>query len=257
MFIFSAGWRAGSTLLQRLILSSKEVALWGEPLGNTGTIARLCHSLTAINGSWPPDSYLADRIAYDDPSNEWVANYTPPMVNLRNAHRQFMMQWFGVPANETFGMKRWGIKEVRLTVHHAIYFKWLFPAARFVFICRNPYDSYRSWKGNRWRDVWPSYYRLSPFAFSRHWRLLVDGFTFHGQMVDAMFIKFEDMVAKKIDLAKLASHIQVQGLDGRVLQKKVRGPAQTIERLRKPKLSFLDRVIIRNTCGPLMKKIGY
>ena len=31
VFILSAGWGAGSTLLQRLIMSSGEVLVWGEP----------------------------------------------------------------------------------------------------------------------------------------------------------------------------------------------------------------------------------
>ncbi|MEO0535490.1 MAG: hypothetical protein AAF215_16660 [Cyanobacteria bacterium P01_A01_bin.123] len=30
IFVFSAGWRSGSTLLQRLVMSDKSVVIWGE-----------------------------------------------------------------------------------------------------------------------------------------------------------------------------------------------------------------------------------
>ena len=32
VFLFSAGWRSGSTLLQRLIMSDASIFVWGEPM---------------------------------------------------------------------------------------------------------------------------------------------------------------------------------------------------------------------------------
>lgn len=257
VFLFSAGWRSGSTLLQRLILSSGEVALWGEPLGNSGVIARLCHSLTVVTNTWPPESYLAGNQDFDGPENKWVANLTPSIEHLRNAHREFLLHWLMVPARDNWKKKRWGLKEVRLTVHHAIYLKWLFPRAKFVFMYRHPYDAYRSWKGNRWRDCWPSYYRLSPISFSRHWRLLVDGYIEHSDKVEAMVIKFEDLIGDKINLEKLAKYLEVQGFDERILQRKIRGPVQASAHLRNRKLTIFDRFIIRQLCGNRMQALGY
>lgn len=61
VFLLSAGWRSGSTLLQRLLVGSGEIAVWGEPLGETGLIARLAHALTLIDARWPPDKFFARR----------------------------------------------------------------------------------------------------------------------------------------------------------------------------------------------------
>ena len=38
IFLLSAGWRSGSTLLQRLIMSDKHVLIWGEPYDECGAI---------------------------------------------------------------------------------------------------------------------------------------------------------------------------------------------------------------------------
>lgn len=257
VFLLSAGWRSGSTLLQRLILSSGEIALWGEPLGNSGTIARLCHSLTAITDNWPSESYFAAQGTYDDASNQWVANLTPPMKYLRDAHRQFFLQWLQTPANSEWGKIRWGLKEVRLTVHHAFYLQWLFPKARFVFICRHPYDAYNSWKGNRWRDRWPSYYHKSPVSFARHWHLLVDGYLKHGHELDAIFIKFEDLVEGAVDLKKLAIQLGLKSFDESILQRKIRGPLQQTNRQRKGSLTLVDKFLIKKICKHRMHELGY
>ncbi len=35
IFILSAGWRSGSTLIQRLIMSKERILIWGEPIIET------------------------------------------------------------------------------------------------------------------------------------------------------------------------------------------------------------------------------
>ena len=40
VFLFSAGWRSGSTLLQRLITHGGEVMMWGEPFGALDALTR-------------------------------------------------------------------------------------------------------------------------------------------------------------------------------------------------------------------------
>ncbi|MEQ8264468.1 hypothetical protein [Pseudohaliea sp.] len=58
VFLLSAWWRSGSTFLQRLMLSSKEVPIWGEPFDRCNLIQLLAESLAPINGEWPPPSYI-------------------------------------------------------------------------------------------------------------------------------------------------------------------------------------------------------
>jgi hypothetical protein len=254
VFLFSAGWRSGSTLLQRLIFSSRQVVVWGEPLGDSAFIARLGHSLTCITDNWPDNSFFGTDVRGWEFSNKWIANLTPEIRFLRAAHRAFFIEWFKTPVQEKFGVERWGMKEVRLTIDHARYLKWLFPQARFVFICRDPRHAFRSWRGNRWRSVWPGYYPQSALAFSRHWRLLMEGFVSHAADVDGMLIRFEDLVAGKVDLQRLAGHIGVSSLDGTVLQRKINSPGNIVK---KNDISLLDRAVIASVCGSLMRRAGY
>lgn len=256
VFVLSAGWRSGSTLVQRLLMSSGQLVIWGEPLGDAAFIPRLAHSLSTINADWPPDHFFDAGTSLAGLHGKWVANLAPQMKFVRAAHRQYIKEWLSTSAKETFSVDRWGMKEVRLTIDHARYLKWLFPNAKFVFVYRSPFDAFRSWKGNRWRSVWPGYYRNSAVAFARHWRLLVEGFLAGCDEVDGVLIKFEDLADGKIDLDWLGAHAGVENLDAAVLNNKVR-TREGKETSKRSSLSWLDRMAIRMVCGKLLGRLGY
>jgi hypothetical protein len=254
VFIFSAGWRAGSTLVQRLVVSSGEIMVWGEPLGELGTVARLADSLAALNDGYPDDSWVMDLENRDALSSRWIANFTPPMAYLRRAHRTLLLEWLKKPALERYDLHRWGLKEVRLCIDHARYLKWLFPESRFLFVYRDLESCYRSWKGNLWYSAWPDYFSYSPLAFSNHWKLLVKGFIEGYRDVDGMLIRFEDLVAGRISLDKLASHIQVTNIDEDVLKKRVGGPSG-IKSKRKKRLHGFERSLLRIRGGSTYRQL--
>lgn len=256
VFIFSAGWRSGSTLMQRLVMSSGDIAVWGEPLGDAALIARMGHSLSAITQTWPPESFFDTGQELEGLADEWIANLTPQMQYLKSAHAELLRKWLGDSAQKSFGIARWGMKEVRLTIDHARYLKWLFPDSRFIFVYRNPYNAFRSWKGNRWHSTWPGYYHNSPVAYGRHWRLLMDGFLQGHAEVDGILVKFEDLVSGAVDIERIADHIQVDALNADVLKRKVGTPKGTVAK-KKKSTSWFDRAAISATCGPLLGKLGY
>lgn len=256
VFILSAGWRSGSTLLQRLVVSSREVMVWGEPLGDAGIIAHLAHPVTAIGLDWPRERFFDYQRGLADLSSQWIANVTPQMEHLRAAHRAFFRAWLGTPAQAVFGVPRWGLKEVRLTIHHARYFKWLFPNARFLFIYRNLFDAFSSWKGNRWGSNWPGYYSKSPIAFARHWRYLLEGFLHAHHEVDGMVIKYEDLVSGKIDLRSLADHIGVSDLDASQLDRTIGTPLARHRKAKKA-LNRYEHMVLRTIGGDLLNQLGY
>ena len=41
IFLLSAGWRSGSTMLQRLLMSDPGVLIWGEPYDECGLVQAL------------------------------------------------------------------------------------------------------------------------------------------------------------------------------------------------------------------------
>jgi hypothetical protein len=253
VFVLSAGWRSGSTLLQRLICSSGEIVVWGEPLGDAAIIPRLADSLTAISSSWPPDHCLAPELELTSFSDNWIANIAPPISSLRLAHRAFFDQWLGKPARERYGSERWGLKEVRLTIEHARYLKWLYPGARFVFIYRDLADAYRSWRGNGWASVWPGYFSWSPVAYARHWKLLLSGYLEGWRDVDGYLVRYEDLVAGKVDLPALAAHIGIRQINGDVLEKRIASPA-TGRKRRKKWVTPVERAILNTVAGDLARR---
>lgn len=160
IFILSAGWRSGSTLLQRLLMSSNEIIIWGEPYGHSGVIDYLSSSLKAITNNYPDTSWfinemLDDKQPVSSLSEKWIANLYPEIENLIAAHAAFFIQLFEIPVINR-GVSRWGIKEVRLSIDHAIYLNWLFPRAKFIFLYRNPYHCYASYRGFYWYNQYPS-----------------------------------------------------------------------------------------------------
>ena len=243
-------------MLQRLVISSGEIVIWGEPLGDAAFIPRMGRSFSAISSTWPVDDYFFDNSDVKNLNNQWVANLTPEIRYLKDSNRLMIREWLGKSAKEKFGINRWGFKEVRLSIDHAKYLKWLFPNARFLFIYRNPIDAYKSWKGNRWRSIWPGYYSRSPLAFARHWKVLIKGFLEGYEEVDGYMVKFEDLISSKTEIQKIADHIGVKSLDSSVLEKRIGAP-KSIKSRKKKKLILYDRMMISIICNNFMQKLGY
>lgn len=251
VFVLSAGWGSGSTLLQRLLISSGELAIWGEPLDRAAFIQRLCTSLSAITPDWPPASVFKSTTEFRNFANKWVANLTPGFGHLKQAHRAFFTAWFGASA-AAYGIQRWGLKETRLTIDHARYLKWLFPRAKFLFLIRNPFDAYRSCKGTDWYHIWPDYRATRLVEYGYHWRHLAEGFLAGHQEVDGVLVKFEDLAEKKLDLVALARYLDVGSIDPAVLEtkKRLRGaPKQRLNRFESALLGMLG--------GSVLRKMGY
>jgi len=256
VFLLSAGWRSGSTLLQRLLCSSNELVMWGEPLGDSAVIPRMASSLSSLSSSYPPDEFFSHNQELKSFSSSWIANVTPEVKALRLAHRAFFDSWLAQSARETYGVKNWGLKEVRLTIEHARYLKWIYPNARFVFIYRNLFDAYSSWRGNMWADKWPGYYTWSPIAYARHWKLLLSGYLDGYKDVDGYLVKYEELVAGEIDLQGLADYVGISEIDRTVLDKRIASPDK-VKKRRKKWITPIERLLLNFIASSLLKKLGY
>jgi hypothetical protein len=194
IFVLSAGWRSGSTLLQRLIVH--RCFLWGEPFGLSGPIESLSDPLRCFTDRWPESHHFYDGLDSESLSKKFIGNLYPSVQDLLRAHQAFFERVFAEPARRA-GAARWGFKEVRLSVDHAIYLKWLFPRAKFLFLIRNPYDAWRSYaaraaKGWRWFKRWPDE-PLTVKSFAAHWRQLVTSFRDDHRQVDGLMVRYEDL----------------------------------------------------------------
>jgi len=253
IFLLSAGWRAGSTLLQRLIMSDPKVLLWGEPYDECGIIQALAQTLKAFRIGWPPKDYYFS--GSKPASGDWVANFFPVPAYLQQGHRAFFEKTFAEPAKHA-GAERWGIKEVRLNVEHAHYLRWVYPNAKFLFLYRNPLDAYQSYcrYGRNWYDTWPDKPVFTPTAFGRHWRTLAEGFLKGENALGALVVRYEDLIKEDEDLLRsIEQHLKIR-MDRSILSNKV---GSSVRGGKRAKISDLEKALLRREVAPVAEELGY
>ena len=254
IFLLSAGWRSGSTMLQRLIMSDPGVLIWGEPYDECGLIQALAGGMKAFRPGWPPKEYFYEGTPPEQLTGEWIANLFPALEDWRRGQRALFDAMFAEPARRA-GARRWGIKEVRLTAEHCAYLRWIYPNARFVLLYRNPFDAYRSYcqYGRSWYDTFPERPVFTPLRFGRHWRRLVEGYVREADALGALLIKYEDLVSGQFAIDDLERYLGLT-LDRGVLNGKIGGHASGA---REVAVSALERWLLRQAVGPVAQKLGY
>lgn len=251
IFIFAAGWGSGSTLLQRIVMSSDEVLVWGEPYDRGAPVQRISSTLLPISDNWPPDSHFQVANTPSALSTKWVANLAPSISSLRAAHLAYFDQLFASQAaNRNSG--RWGLKEVRLTIDHARYFKWLYPNAKFLFLYRDLMPGYLGCRRREWYSVWPRYKATNIIRFAHHWQHLVTGFIEGYKDVDGLLVKYEDLVSGALSLEAIREYLDVNTLDEGILDKKLGSRSKAGTPLILP-----ERIILNGVAGKTRKMLGY
>jgi hypothetical protein len=254
IFLLSTGWRAGSTLLQRILVTEPRLLLWGEPLGEMTIVSRIAEMI--CNSISPRNLQLwNDQLDPGSPklSTSWVANLYPSGDNFRLALRRFFDQWLREAARER-GFARWGFKDVRLGATEANLLRWLYPHAKFVIISRHPFQCYRSLADSNWQEVYYRYPDMcidSAASFARHWNRLAVSWSELPAGFPSFHIKYEDLVGGKVDFRKLESWLGIEIKESVALSVSVGGTAK------RSRLSWYERLIIAHEAAAGMRALGY
>lgn len=255
IFIFSAGWRSGSTLLQRLLMSGGDTLVWGEPYDRACLVQRLAATVRPFAEDWPPPAPQLEMVSLQALPQSWVANLYPPERALPTAYRSLLEQLFKIPAVE-HGASRWGFKEVRLGADEARFLRWLYPRARFLFLYRCPYAAYRSYKAFQaargWYVRWPDQHAFTVWAFARHWRRLTGEFVVEAERLDALLVPYEALAAGTMN-ERIADYCDL-ALDPAALHGRV-GSGR--EREGRFALTDVERKLIQWATAPLASRLGY
>ncbi len=251
VFILSAGWRSGSTLLQRMVMANNpSIIVWGEPYDIASPIQTLADQLRPFSADWPRSGYFVEPRG-SDLSNEWVANLYPPAQAFRTAHLAYLETLFAAPA-EALGRSHWGLKEVRLGSDHVRYLRWLYPKAKFVFLIRNPLDAYRSYRGRlTWFADWPNHVVATPHSFGRHWRRLCNEFLEMRDQNVGVLLHYERLG----DDATLSSLSDYLGWAVPRLQEMARLKGWNSKE-EKP-LGAIEKAMLRRAVGSTARALGY
>lgn len=259
VFLLAAGWRSGSTLLQRVLMSSGELMIWGEPFARAGVAQTLLSQFRAFTDEWPPPEYFIDNFG-DALESQWIANSYPGPERLIAAHHAFFTELLAAPARAR-GHSRWGLKEVRLGGAHALYLKRLFPDARFIFLIRDPYAGFASFRHYIKSDflAWPDLPVHSAADFGRLWRSLVSGFERVCPLVDGLWLRYEDYLADPSLHRALCRHVGAELTppgELRLIASADRTGLGEAER-RENRLLALERRRLRRELGEVAERFGY
>ena len=140
--------------------------------------------------------------------DDWTSNLYPPVQCLLDAHVEFFRKLFAEPSLAR-GYARWGLKEVRYGMEHAVYLHWLFPKAKFLFLVRNPYECWASYSRLKiaWQRFWPEPGVATPEQFGIHWSSIVESCCDHFEKVCGFPIRYEVLVRGDFDMRPLAEYL--------------------------------------------------
>ena len=78
VFILSAGWRSGSTLLQRMLMQNNErILIWGEPFHQSNILDCMMNQFRCFTAEWPKERHFLSRRNDRKLSDQWIANLYP------------------------------------------------------------------------------------------------------------------------------------------------------------------------------------
>lgn len=249
VFIMSAGWRSGSTLIQRLICSSREVLVWGEPYARCELVQNLAESAKALNSSYPHQGHLPDMKSLGPIEDQWIANLFPSPGDMRFGYRAALDAMIARPAFRE-GYARFGMKEVRLDADHGRFLQWIYPDARFLAIVRNPWDAWRSAKGMDLYLKWPGQPINNAATFAHHWLRLVESFA-AWKHESVFFFRYEDLLKNPQSVRLIADHCGLDDVDSSVMNKVIGSSGE------KAPLPDEDVAVIEQIAGEAARMMGY
>ena len=258
IFVFSAGWRSGSTLVQRMITASGEALIWGESGGALDCFADAIERYVQMLGPGGQrykrgfggngaEQFEKFRAKGPDGVHEFIACMNPPEEIICAAFRKMLESLYAMPAIE-MGYARWGIKEVQSGIRAAGFLKKLYPDAKFVFLVRNPLDCLLSMKRRNWMDRADINDPLSYFAL--HWKKLVKGFREAGF---GHLIRYEDLVSVETKRQSLFEYLEISKLPSEFVRKS----RADWKPMNQKKLGWTERLKAKRIFGDEMARYGY
>jgi hypothetical protein len=146
VFVLSAGWRSGSTALQRLIISGGTSFIWGEPYPTSRLLPRLQRIAAEVGIADGQPNRLVDTAELTPELwSSWVATTNPPANAVMSGIRAMLQETYWGPLRATT-FDSWGAKEVVATPEQIQLLVDVFPEAHFVCVVRDPESAYRSFR---------------------------------------------------------------------------------------------------------------
>ncbi len=258
IFIFAAGWRSGSTLLQRMLMSSGKALIWGESGGALKCFAEAARRYEQMLGPGNiryeygfggngDEEFKQFEKSGKNGVHTWIACINPPEQIIKDALRKTLEDIYAETARR-MGYQRWGVKEVVAGTDTARLLMELYPKAKFVFLVRNPFACILSIKRRDWMDQKGMRDPLTYYA--NHWKKLASGFRTAGF---GYYVRYEDLVEKQEIRQVLMNYVELTDLpEDFISRSRADWEAQNMD-----KLTRMERLKIHRLLSDEMAYHGY
>lgn len=193
VFLFSTGWRTGSTLLQRLLCSHPDILVWGE---NRGVVDRLAQVHQTLEGLQQLSQEHVEHFR-ESGTMGWIAMMNPPIEKFDEGLRKLFETYFAFPTQQ-LGRARWGFKEVRHGLGTARFLQRLYPEARFLLLSRHPQDCLASARAPVRGDDPVEGSILAeaggPLGFLKNWARIAEDFNADWTGIPHLLLRYEHVV---------------------------------------------------------------
>jgi hypothetical protein len=217
VFIFTCGPQAGGHLLQQMVSSSREVLIWS---GSGGALHLALESLRQMDLAANPavmgilggargGSGSRKKVEPGTDVRPIVGNLRLSSAHLWRAYRTLFRKLYEAPSLSN-GFKRWGLLEPAGDKFAADMLKLLFPAARFVFVVRNPLDCLREIRARKLQPRDRQGAGVAPARrlewFATQWAESAREFS---QIDFGIKLRYEDVVEGKLLPSGLGDYLQI------------------------------------------------
>jgi Sulfotransferase family len=205
VFVLAGGGRTGSTLLQRLLISTGEIMIWGE---HGGLLLDGLQRMVAGMAQWIESEGARHLERFRNEGwNSWIPNVNPPHEAFVDGARAALLRSLAAPAAE-LGYPRWGFKEIRYTGGAVELLKIMFPDAAIIVLVRHPEATLRSIKGTAFYE---KDYQSRPEVFLSRWASSSSSLARACRADGSVRLwRYEDIVADpEAAIASLAAHVAI------------------------------------------------
>ena len=259
VFILCSGHRSGSTLLQRIIIESGEIMIWGETGGAINHLSFAYESYRQMlgpgkkkfkfglggNGNKQRKNFFNTELK--ERTHLWIPCINPSDDIAIESFRKLFDKYYGQITKE-IGFSRWGFKEVKSGLFTAKFLKKLYPKGKFIFLVREPISCMASIKRFNWMD-----HPEDKNAIKIYIKQWIDT---AGSFRNANFgflLRYEDLISKNNIREKLYNYLSIKGVSEKFFKKsRPRGNVNN-----SMKLTYYEKYKIRKHTNKIRVDYGY
>jgi len=202
IFVVGSVWRSGTTALQRVINSTNQALIWGEPWDKTHRLHQFRFAFLELNKA--SDTSGSNLTNFASLESGWTALMQPSTDDFVSGVRSLYLTYFNSQVKSS-GIPRWGFKEVHFDGADLEWLRTLFPEAQFIFVGRDPVDAWKSYLGAQigyghgWQQPGSSLPLTKSADFARLWtRRTKEISSFAKLNADkSLFLSYENLEFKK------------------------------------------------------------